>query len=193
MTAGKDEHSVAQEANRLNREHSLERQAAEGRIQDVSLGHYEKLAVLQAGIFALSVTFLAGLSSQATTHHVSILHLRFLLTCWFAMPCSILLCVLHNWLSTKSFVAINEAWGWGSKKLLLKHMASVPNTDRSSTLEAMLYDSGIMDEWQGESARRSSWLYRLATYLEYAVHVTFLIGLICLGAFVITNVKAFLP
>ncbi len=193
MTAEKNEHDVAQEASRLKREHVLERRVAEARIHDISLGHYEKLSVLQAAIFALSVTFLAGLSSQAATHHVPILHLRFLIICWIAMPFSILLCVVHNWLSTQSFIALNSAWGWSSKKLLLRDIASVPNTDRSSTFEAMLYNSGIMDEWQAKDARKSSWLYRLARYLEYAVHITFLVGLICLGSFVITNVGAFLP
>lgn len=193
MIAEKNEHDVSQDADRMDREHTLEQRVAEGRIHDISLGHYEKLAVLQAGIFALSVTFLVGLSSQATTHHVSILHLRFLISCWIAMLCSILLCVIHNWLSTKSFIALNQAWGWSSKQSLLKHMTNVPSTDAVSRLEAQLYSLGIMDKWQGESLRKSSWLYRLVEYMGWAVHATFLLGLFCLGAFVITNVNVFLP
>ena len=150
MTAEKSEHEVAQEAGRLSREYTLEQQAAEGRIHDISLAHYEKLAVLQAGIFALSVTFLAALSSQATIHHACILHLGFLKICWTAMPLSILLCVVHNWLSTKGFIALGSAWAWSSKKLLLKHMTSVPGLNDLSPVEAALYNSGIMDEWQGK-------------------------------------------
>lgn len=193
MTGEKKEHDEVQEPRRLSREYTLERRAVEGRIHDLSLAHYEKLAVLQAGIFALSVTFLAGLSSQATIHHVSILHLWLLKACWIAMPISILLCVVHNWSSTESFIALSSAWGLSDKKLLIKHLTSVPGASDLSHLDGMLCKSGLLDEWQGKTTQKSTWLYRIARCLEYAAHTTFMLGLFFLATFVFTNVKAFLP
>jgi hypothetical protein len=77
---------ISQEAERLYLAHQLERQGAEARIHEMNLGLYEKLAVLQGGILALSVTFLPGLSSQAMAHHTPVRQMCLLITCWHCCP-----------------------------------------------------------------------------------------------------------
>jgi hypothetical protein len=188
MNNEKNENDISEEVDQLNREHASVRLSAEGRIHDIRLGHYEKLAVLQTGVFALSVTFLVGLNSQATAHNISILHLWVLIICWIAMLCSIPFCIFHNWINTNSFIALDQASAWRSKKIVQKKMASVPGTAMGSGLEAPLYISGVTAKWENESTQKFLWRYRLAECLGWVAHATFLLGIVMLGIFVIINV-----
>ena len=186
-----NDHEISQEAERVYLARALERQGTETRIYEINLGHYEKLAVLQAGILALSVTFLAGLGSEALAHHKSVRQLGFLITCWIALLFSVGFCVIRNWMGTKSFNALNSAWGWQSMKSTLKHITRIPSPNATLALTTELNRAGILDKWQGEATRRFIRLNRVITTLEYAVHALFLMSLLCLVTFAIMNAGVF--
>ncbi len=94
-------------------------------------------------------------------------------------------------MGTKSFKALNRAWGWQSMKSTLKNITKIPRPDATLALPTELNRAGILDNWQGEDTRCFVCLDRGVTILEYAVHALFLIALFCLGTFAIVNAGIF--